>query len=151
MELLGLKIISLKPYLEKLCLLPLTSCILPYLDNNNQPKIPVEVMFFKPNEKNKFDIIKAHIFDEISNKDKQTFDFKSIITWLIKHRMKNVIIMDFSCSSFDPRDRNATGNQDIIGYLNEHKMHGGMYKAKSKKTKNITKTKKLKLKTKTKN
>ena len=117
------------------------------LDNKKQTKIPVEVIFFQANKKNSFDIIKAHIFDEIS-KDKQTFDFQSIIEWLKNHGMKNVIIMDFSCSSFS--NPLALNNKEIIGYLNKETLHGGMYKAKSKKTKNITKTKKLKLKTKSK-
>lgn len=135
-------IISTKPFINK----PYDKDNRPDITTGN-PKIPVEVMFLKKVRTNKFGIENTYIFDEIS-KDKKKFDLQSIINWLIKYGMKNVIIMDFSCSTFS--NKLAFNNIDIIKYLNNQNIHGGMYKAKSKKTKNITKTKKLKLKTKTK-
>lgn len=83
------------------------------------------------------------------------FDLKGLIDYLYmnpKFNARNVILMDFSCSSL------PTGRVDneLIRYLNEKNLHGGKYKLKSninkKKTKkdkntNNRKTKKRKTKT----
>ena len=112
---------------------------------NNKIKNTVELMFFIPStETNTIETMSADIFDAIKNNDNKTFDLQSIITWLYKNNMKNVIILDFSCSSF--YNPNALTNHEIIDYLNEKDLHGGMYKEKFKNIKKLNKTKKLKTK-----
>ena len=56
----------------------------------------VELMFFIPStETNTIDTMTTDIFDDIKNNDNKTFDLQSIISWLVEHHMKNVIILDF--------------------------------------------------------
>jgi hypothetical protein len=112
---------------------------------NNNITNTVELMFFIPStETNTIETMSADIFDAIKNNDNKTFDLQSIISWLATNHMKNIIILDFSCSSF--YNPNSLTNHEIIDYLNEQDLHGGMYKEKYKKIKKLNKTKKLKTK-----
>jgi len=88
------------------------------------------------------------------NKGKQYYDIntkkpiittKDLIEFLYNAlNLRNVILMDFSCSSIGKDKLTDTEKQDLLEYANKHNYHGGNYKLNSIKNKKKTKKNKSK-------